>query len=45
MYGGIFVVMSIVWGAVKDGKAPDAAECAGGLLCVIGSLLIRFWPR
>jgi drug/metabolite transporter superfamily protein YnfA len=30
---------------MKDGRAPDAAECAGGLLCVIGSLVIRFWPR
>ena len=45
MYGGIFVVMSIVWGAVKVGKSPHAAECVGGLLCVIGSLVIRFWPR
>ena len=32
-YGGIFVVMAIIWGLIVDKKRPDRFEIIGGAVC------------
>jgi small multidrug resistance family-3 protein len=44
-YGGVFVVMSLMWGWVMDARRPDTADTIGALLCVIGVAVIMYWPR
>jgi small multidrug resistance family-3 protein len=44
-YGGVFVVLSLLWGWWIDGRAPDRADIAGAALCVIGVAVIMYWPR
>src|SRR6476661_5775544 len=34
-YGGIFVVMAIIWGLIIDKKRPDRYEIIGGLIVLI----------
>ena len=43
-YGGVFVVLSLLWGWAIDRRrhSPDAI---GALLCVIGVAVIMYWPR
>ncbi len=44
-YGGVFVVGSLVWGAVADGFRPDRWDIAGAAVCLAGVGLIMFGPR
>lgn len=44
-YGGVFVVMSLLWGWAVDHVRPDRADIAGALVCVIGVGIIMYWPR
>jgi small multidrug resistance family-3 protein len=44
-YGGVFVVLSILWGWQIDRKMPDTFELIGGLICLIGVAVIMYWPR
>jgi len=44
-YGGIFIVSSIIWGAVIDKKTPDRYEIIGALITLIGVFIIFFIPR
>ena len=44
-YGGIFVVLSIVWGWGVDRIAPDRYDLVGGLTCLVGVGIIMYWPR
>lgn len=44
-YGGVFVVLSILWGWQIDRKMPDTFELLGGLICLIGVAVIMYWPR
>lgn len=44
-YGGVFVVLSLLWGWWIDGRPPDRADLVGALLCVVGVALIMYWPR
>ena len=44
-YGGVFVVLSLLWGWWIDGHRPDAADVVGGLLCLAGVAVIMYWPR
>ncbi len=44
-YGGIFVVMSIIWGIIVDKKRPDKYEIIGGTIVLIGALIIFYYPR
>jgi small multidrug resistance family-3 protein len=43
-YGGVFIVMSFVWGWVVDGQPPDVRDGAGVLLCLAGAT-VMMWPR
>jgi small multidrug resistance family-3 protein len=44
-YGGIFIVSSIVWGALVDKKKPDRYEIVGSLIVLLGAAVIYYSPR
>src|SRR5271157_131303 len=44
-YGGIFIVLSIIWGWQIDKIAPDRFDLIGGLIALIGVGVIMYWPR
>jgi small multidrug resistance family-3 protein len=44
-YGGIFVVMAIVWGLLIDKKRPDRFEIIGGIVVLVGASIIFYAPR
>lgn len=43
-YGGVFIVLSILWGWGVDRKTPDLYDWIGGLICLVGVVVILF-PR
>ena len=44
-YGGVFVVLSLLWGRLFDGFEPDRWGAVGALVCLVGVGLIVFGPR
>jgi small multidrug resistance family-3 protein len=44
-YGGIFVVLSILWGWRIDKITPDRFDVIGGAVALAGVLIIMYWPR
>ena len=44
-YGGIFVIMAIIWGLIIDKKRPDRFEIVGGAVVLFGALVIFYAPR
>ena len=44
-YGGVFVVLSIIWGWKVDHVIPDRFDLIGGLICLVGVSVIMYWPR
>ena len=44
-YGGIFIVLSILWGWKIDHVRPDRFDLIGGTIALAGVLIIMYWPR
>jgi len=44
-YGGVFVVLSLLWGWLIDNKRPDLFDLFGGSICLVGVAIIMWWPR
>ena len=44
-YGGVFVVLSLLWGWGADGIRPDRFDLLGGVLCLAGVGVIMYAPR
>jgi len=44
-YGGIFIVSSLIWGALIDKKNPDKYEIIGALIALAGVLIMFYMPR
>lgn len=44
-YGGIFIVLSILWGWKVDNITPDRFDIIGGIIALIGVLVIMYAPR
>ncbi|HZS04758.1 MAG TPA: YnfA family protein [Blastocatellia bacterium] len=44
-YGGVFIVLSILWGWGVDRVAPDKFDLIGGLVALAGVFIIMYWPR
>lgn len=44
-YGGVFVILSILWGWKIDNILPDRFDVLGGLICLVGVGVIMYWPR
>jgi len=44
-YGGIFIISSLIWGALIDKKNPDRYEIIGALIALAGVLIMFYVPR
>jgi small multidrug resistance family-3 protein len=44
-YGGIFIVLAVLWGWKIDGITPDRYDVIGGLIALLGMLIIMYAPR
>ncbi|MDK0564560.1 YnfA family protein [Clostridium perfringens] len=44
-YGGIFIVLSILWRWKVDNIIPDKFDLIGGFIALIGVLIIMYAPR
>jgi small multidrug resistance family-3 protein len=44
-YGGIFIIVAVIWGLFVDKKKPDKFEIIGSLTAVIGAVIIFYAPR
>ncbi len=44
-YGGIFIVLSILWSMKFDGFVPDKYDVIGALVALLGVCIIYYAPR
>lgn len=44
-YGGVFIVLAVLWGWLVDKKTPDVYDWVGAVICVIGVSVILWAPR
>lgn len=44
-YGGIFVVLALLWGWQVDRKTPDLYDWIGAAFCLLGIAVIMWAPR
>jgi small multidrug resistance family-3 protein len=44
-YGGIFIVMALLWGWKIDGLKPDRYDIIGATVALIGACIIIYMPR
>ena len=45
VYGGFFIVLSLLWGWYFDGSRPDRADVIGGAIALVGVCVMMYWPR
>jgi small multidrug resistance family-3 protein len=44
-YGGVFILLSVLWGWMIDKKTPDLYDWIGACICLIGASVMLFAPR
>ncbi|MCH7649163.1 MAG: YnfA family protein [Thaumarchaeota archaeon] len=44
-YGGIFIIVSIMWGYWIDKKKPDRFEIIGSIIVLVGVVVMFYFPR
>lgn len=44
-YGGVFVILSVLWGWGIDRKPPDIYDWIGAIICMIGVSVMLWAPR
>jgi small multidrug resistance family-3 protein len=44
-YGGVFIVLSVLWGWGIDRKPPDLYDWIGAVICLVGVSVIIWGPR
>jgi small multidrug resistance family-3 protein len=44
-YGGIFIVMAVIWGWIFEGIAPDRFDIIGAAIALAGVAIIFYMPR
>ncbi|MDZ7659393.1 YnfA family protein [Fodinibius sp.] len=44
-YGGVFIILSMLWGWKIDGIQPDKFDIIGALLALAGVAIMMYWPR
>jgi small multidrug resistance family-3 protein len=44
-YGGIFVVMALLWGLIFEGIVPDTFDIRGAAMACVGVAIINYAPR
>jgi len=45
VYGGFFIVLSLLRGWGIDGDQPDKADVIGSLIALVGVSIMMYWPR
>lgn len=45
VYGGIYIVASLVWLWAVEGHLPDRWDILGAFVCLIGAMIILYVPR
>ncbi|KAB7707275.1 YnfA family protein [Bacillus aerolatus] len=44
-YGGVFIVLAVIWGWLVDKKTPDVYDWIGAFICLLGVSVILWAPR
>ena len=44
-YGGIFIVMALLWGLIFEGAVPDIYDIIGAIVAIVGIGIIFYAPR
>ena len=44
-YGGIFIIMAVIWGWIFEGIAPDRFDIIGAVIALAGVAIIFYMPR
>lgn len=44
-YGGVYIVASLTWLWLVEGRLPNRWDIGGGLVCLAGASMILFAPR
>lgn len=44
-YGGVFILLSVLWGWLIDRKTPDFYDWIGSAICLVGVYVILWGPR
>jgi small multidrug resistance family-3 protein len=44
-YGGVFIILSLLWGWLIDRWTPDPFDLIGAAFCLIGMGIIIYTPR
>lgn len=39
-YGGVFIILALLWGWFVDGRNPDVREWIGAAVCLIGVIIM-----
>jgi len=45
VYGGVYIVASLIWMWAVERQTPDRWDMIGALVCIIGSAVILLGPR
>lgn len=45
VYGGFFIVLSLLWGWKFDNNIPDLPDVVGSLIAITGVAVMMWWPR
>ncbi|MFO0757684.1 MAG: YnfA family protein [Byssovorax sp.] len=43
-YGGVFIVLSLLWSLLVDKQRPDGRDVIGAAICIAGAA-VMMWPR
>lgn len=44
-YGGIFIIMALIWGWIFQGIRPDMFDVIGAIMSLVGVMIIFYVPR
>jgi small multidrug resistance family-3 protein len=44
-YGGIFIVMALLWGFIFEKEVPDIFDIVGAGVAIVGIIIIFYTPR
>lgn len=44
-YGGVFIILSVLWGWGIDKKMPDTYDWIGAAVCLVGVAIMLWAPR
>jgi small multidrug resistance family-3 protein len=44
-YGGIFIVMALLWGFIFERVIPDFFDLVGAVIAIVGIIIIFYAPR